>query len=404
MSNNKEPQKSPRPGLMRGYWRRMGGKFLVLSILAHLLLVIGAAFYVVQRIQPKKIVFKAGAPVTNPAKQAQEHKVQMAKKRKSMSAPAPAKRVMTAVPAKIVLPDLPAMPANTFAPTQITGLGGVGTAFGGMGNGSGGGDGGAGNFMSPFGGHDAHGGALVGTYYDFKFTRDGKDAKNVDKAYADDITRFVKAGWHEGILDKYLQGPRQLYATEIFFPTIESADAPTAFGSPKPGAEGKWIVVYKGYVSPPESGTYYFVGAGDDDLIIRFNGKLVLFNCEHIDAPEGNLTNFRGTKAYGTALYRYEGEVLSYAKGMPMDVEAGKDYLLEILIGDDVPSKTFAKILIEKKGMDYRKDGGSPVLPIFALDKVMASGTEPPAHTSDGPLWKGKGITTSLLNTLSDSQ
>src|ERR1700677_2996687 len=123
---NGKHAKKPR----KGYWARMGGKFLVLSILVHILLVTGAAFYVIQVFTPKKLTFKGGVLSTNPDKKLAEHKVSMAKKRKSMSAPAPAKRVVTTLPSKITLPEMPVMPTNVVTPTQITGIGGVGTGFG----------------------------------------------------------------------------------------------------------------------------------------------------------------------------------------------------------------------------------------------------------------------------------
>jgi hypothetical protein len=379
-------------------WQQIGGSFLLLSILAHVLFFTGAAYFVIQIFTPKHNTFRAGAPSTNPAKALAEHKVNMEKKRKSMSAPAPAKRVVTTGLSKITLPEMPAMPTDVVTPTQITGIGGVGSGFGSGLGGTGNGDGGDG-FMAPFGSSTARPGTLVGTFYDFKFSR---NQELVDKMqYAEDITKFVKEGWHDSVLSKYLKGPHPLYTTQIFFPTIESTDAPKAFGSPKPDAPGKWIVVYKGNVSPPESGVYHFVAAGDDDMIIRFDSKLVLFNCEHIPSWDGQLTNFRGTPSLGTQLFTYSGEVLTYAESLPITVDAGKYYPIEILIGDDVPTKTFAKVLIEKEGAQYQKDGaGSPILPIFALDKVQMNPNEPPAHIDNAPPWKGKATSTSLLDVL----
>src|SRR5579862_5354745 len=86
------------------YWKRMGGKFLILSIAFHALFLTGAAYYIIQIISPRKQTFKAGAPSVNPAKQLAEHKMSMAKKAKSMSAPAPAKRAVSTGISSIVLP------------------------------------------------------------------------------------------------------------------------------------------------------------------------------------------------------------------------------------------------------------------------------------------------------------
>ena len=63
-----------------------------------------------------------------------------------------------------------------------------------------------------------------------------------------------------------------------------------------------------------------------------------------------------------------------------------------ILIGDDTPAKTlYAKILIEKEGATYQMDGGSPILPVFALDKVQtARPVDPPQHTSQRSILEGQ--------------
>jgi hypothetical protein len=394
---------SPLPRKLRkGYWSRMGGKFLVLSIMAHLLFFTGAAYYIIQFITPKKLTFKAGVPSINPAKKLAEHKMSMAKKRKSMSAPAPAKRVVTTGLSKIILPPMPEMPTNVVTPSQITGIGGLGIGFGNGNGGNGNGDGGGGGFMAPFGTTNSRPGTLVGTFYDLKFLRGGQPAPDVNKNYADDITKFVQGGWHDSTLNKYLKGSHPLYTTQIFFPIINTNEAPKAFGSPKPDSPGKWCAIYKGNVSPPESGVYHFVAAGDDDMIIRFDNQTVLFNCEHIPSPEGDLTNTRNTKTLGVEpLYDYQ-QPLKFARSLPLTLDASRYYSIEILIGDDVPQKMWAKVLWEKEGVNYEKAGDSPILPVFALDKVsVAPETESPAMPHlDGPLWKARAASNSLLDML----
>ena len=396
---NQSPRK-PR----KGYWARMGGKFLVLSIFAHLLFLTGAAYYIIQIVTPKKLTFKAGVPSVNPVKQLAEHKMSMAKKRKSMSAPAPAKRVVTNNQlAKIILPPVPDMPTNVVTPTQITGIGGLGVGFGqGMG-GNGSGDGGGGDgFMAPFGTANSRPGLLVGTFYDLKFLRGSQPAPDVGKNYIADITKFAQEG-HQTVFHKYLKGPHPLYTTQIFFPSIQSVDGPKAFGSPKPDEPGKWVVVYEGTVSPPETGVYHFVGSGDDDMIIRFDNKLVLFNCEHINAPGGTLSNGMGSSTLADSIYHYSKQdaYASFARSLPVSVQAGTNYNIQILIGDDVPQTTHAKILVEKEGVNYDKDGDSPILPIFSVGKTQETTADDwPPHTNNGPFWHGKTGSGSILDML----
>src|SRR5207244_9901796 len=60
----------------------------------------------VQRYQAnRKLTFKGGPPSPNPSTRALEHKVQMAKKQSTMSAPSLAKRITTTGLAKVALPE-----------------------------------------------------------------------------------------------------------------------------------------------------------------------------------------------------------------------------------------------------------------------------------------------------------
>ena len=151
MDASPEPPVSQGPQ-RRGLWAKiLASKFLVVSIAAHLLFGAGATLYVVQRYQAnRKLTFKGGTPVTNPSKRAMEHKVSMAKKKKTMSAPAQAKRITTSGLSKVSLPDMPTMPtATSVTANKMAGMGGFGTGVGPPGGGGmGGGGGGAGiNFF-----------------------------------------------------------------------------------------------------------------------------------------------------------------------------------------------------------------------------------------------------------------
>ncbi len=107
----------------------------------------GATYFIVQRISAKrKVTFQSGPPSINPSNRALEHKVSMAKKKKTGGAPPQAKRIVSAGIAKVSLPDLPSIPtANTVLPGMVTGLGGAGFGTG-MGFGSGAGSGMGGGF------------------------------------------------------------------------------------------------------------------------------------------------------------------------------------------------------------------------------------------------------------------
>lgn len=124
-------------------WARFGGKFLVISVLVHVIFLSGAGYLVVQTIMAKrKLTFQAGPPSPNPANKTVEHRVQM-RKETSMSAPQMAKRITVAGNlGKINLPEMPEMPTQNddVKPMKMSGkdagfgMGpGVGTGSGGPG-------------------------------------------------------------------------------------------------------------------------------------------------------------------------------------------------------------------------------------------------------------------------------
>src|SRR3979411_1992238 len=138
------PESKPPARKRRWSWTKFGGKFLVVSVAVHLLFGVGAAVWVVQRYQAnRKLTFKGGPPSPNPSTRALEHKVQMAKKQSTMSAPSLAKRITTTGLAKVALPEMPAMPKLAAPPVKMAGAGGVDVRFnpGGLGASRGGGGG-----------------------------------------------------------------------------------------------------------------------------------------------------------------------------------------------------------------------------------------------------------------------
>lgn len=119
-------------------------KFLFVSILVHILLAIGATFYVIKSESVTRKKFMAPGAGADAAKQGAEHKVSLGRKQSTMSAPDQAKRVTTnSAFAKVALPEMPELPTATtdvFANRAI-GLGGAGSAFGATGTPGGGGSG-----------------------------------------------------------------------------------------------------------------------------------------------------------------------------------------------------------------------------------------------------------------------
>ena len=147
-SQNPPAPQGQKPGLLKRFlraYRKASGGSLLLSIVVHAIIIgIGAVLVVSQVVEERKISFGGGDP--GPKGDIQ-HKVQM--KRKTTSAPAPAKRITTTSSmARVALPDMPDIPMN-MGPSiaGAMGAGGFG-ASGGLGGGGKGGGGGPGSGFS----------------------------------------------------------------------------------------------------------------------------------------------------------------------------------------------------------------------------------------------------------------
>lgn len=77
-------------------------------------------------------------------------------------------------------------------------------------------------------------------------------------------------------LDKYYKTPNHLYATQIFIPLRKSNESTKAFGVDGIVEAKRWIIVYRGMVTAPESCSFRFVGFADDFMMVRWNGENVL--------------------------------------------------------------------------------------------------------------------------------
>jgi hypothetical protein len=375
------------------YWKLFDSKFLFISILVHLLFGAVAAYVVVNRYQAaRKLTFKGGPPSPNPSTRALEHKVQMAKKQSTMSAPSMARRITSTAPSKVSLPEMPAMPKLAAPPVKMAGAGGADVSFnaGGMTASSGSGAGGA---AVPFFGfrESKGGGMLTGRLYDLKQLKNGTPSKlDQDHGFPDEISRFVKGGFNESLLEKYFVAPNPNYLPQLFIPKIKSEQGPLNFGVGGRVQPKMWVVVFRGNVIPNEGGTFRFVGVGDDILVVRFNGAIVL-DCGAM-TPSGHGPQ----KFYAGNGIQLKGDMGWYkgsGVGDPIQVKGGESYPMEVLIGEWPGGDFKAWLQIEKEGVQYEKDSkGIPILPIFKLapGDVVTPNTEAPAFAKNGPVWKAE--------------
>lgn len=252
-----------------------------------------------------------------------------------------------------------------------------------------------GNATSAFGTDKPSGSTLVGTFYDTKQTPGGRPTDLSQEQYCAVLSKFVNTGWNERELNRYYKSPKQLYAAQFYIPRTSANDAPKAYGCEDRVQPSRWIAIYRGKVRAPKSGTFRFVGAGDDVIAVRFNNKNV-FDYGWFQASLGKITtskewqdamaNKPGNEGLKKELkqadinippvtfYKYStmphwnNSLGGLAAGKTFTVKQGDVYPIEILVSE-IPGGEFGMtLLLEEVGMPpISKDPktGAPILPLF---------------------------------------
>ena len=237
---------------------------------------------------------------------------------------------------------------------------------------------------SVFGSAEKSAGSMIGIFYDLK---QNQRRQPVKVNYLQVLGEYLDSGWDEAVLSRFFRGTKPLYATDVFIPTMSAAAAPEAFELGKVVQPLNWFVIYKAQVSPPEDGTYRFVGTSDDVMAVGVNGRTVLVS--HYMGT-ANMSKWKqkepaaNTKVWAGELRR--GDWFEAKKDQPID--------LDILIGE-YPGNIFAAwLLIEKKGATYPTvegkgtNGTQIALPVFQVKprKITSKENDPP-FTTDGVPW-----------------
>ena len=381
------PQQQPAaPPPAKAKRRLFSAGFLAVSIGFHLLLGLGAGYWVVQQMAAKrKLQFSGGPPTANPSKRALEHKISLQKRKNAGGAPAQAKRIsVQGLASNITLPEMPAMStSNQFVAGRMSGMGGAGFGTGlGFGNGSGmgvGGMGAGGLGLTMFGARG--GGGLEGTFYDLKQTNDRQPNGMTPDRYNGAVRAWIEGGLKEPEMQRYFKAPTKLYATQFVLPDMAADEAPKAYGVAGLVKPSQWVAHYKGKVSPPKSGTFQFLGAGDDMLVVFIDHKLVLDASWY---PVSNL-NPRAIVPEGKYVDFPRG---GYVKGEPVNVVQGQWYDIDILIGEQPGGRFFSCLCVEEEG----KKG----LPLFRVASgKMPKMHNPPPFDTNGPVWRLLGRSSS---------
>lgn len=365
-------------------WRRLGYNFLTLSLLVHLLLGIGATYFVVSVSYPKKKTF--AAPPASGNQRAAEHKVNVAKTQQRSSAPMAVKRVVTTGASKVALPAMPVVAVDNSAITPVSLSGMDGTGLGGLGTGGGTGGGNGGGGAPSFFGVRTGGKGLTGTFYDLKQNQSRQPTGMNKDLYIKVVTDFVRANCNTGMMARYYHAPQSITAERVFTPNIPAELGPKAFGVEKEVQPSLWIVHYKGSVVAPETGTFHFVGCGDDVMMVRFDNRLV---CDGSRFPQSLVPGQEPIP------YRFNKADKPFMKGPGVQVEQGKTYPIDIVIGERPGQLQYAELLIMKDGDEYKKNAlGELLLPIFRVSSNAVRLMTPPpgspgyaSHAEGGPVW-----------------
>jgi len=211
---------------------------------------------------------------------------------------------------------------------------------------------------SVFGSEQSIGNDFEGTLYDLKRQRNGRpDSIVMDYREIYDVVRkFIKGGWNPSTLGRYYRSSNKLYSPTIMIPSIPSQFAPWSFNEPNMAAYA-YMLHYKGQLVHPEGGRFRFLGMGDDFLVVRVNGRVVL------DWANIFRDSWSGKRS---KLSNYHLGHASAWVGQWMDLEPGVPLDMEVIFGEASGGLFAAMLVVEEEGVDYPNNfEHGPMLPIF---------------------------------------
>lgn len=218
---------------------------------------------------------------------------------------------------------------------------------------------------SGMGSSQQSGSALEGTLYDLKQSKGGAPTKiapggsvNKHELYST-VAGYLK-NWSQSALGRFYKSPAKLYASNFFVPLAKASLAPEAFQCAQKVKPAAWLVVYRGKVKSPVTGTIRFAGLGDDYIGVRFGGKVVMEGGYRLPSgyTKGDLSKVHisgGDHAKykariksgedklhkGYEFVQYPGiptwntEIGGMTVGIPVPVKEGTTYPIEIAITEE---------------------------------------------------------------------
>ena len=240
------------------------------------------------------------------------------------------------------------------------------------------------------------------------------------------LKRFVLSNWpyrtdSNGSLifrefTSFSRSPVVLFRSYFYQPFLSSDTAPKTFSGDTRVSGAGWVGIHAGYVVAPFTGTFRFVGYGDDALVVRFDSQLVLdYGCyalslgKKLDETWDYLAILSGTAArtdpqkrpvldnpvysrcklerYSPSLFNNHG----LAKGVPIKVTKGRRYPIEILVSDIESNQFGMALFVEQLDSDGKPLKENPSrLPLFRTTSELPdhSGGSFPDFDEDSPVWK----------------
>jgi hypothetical protein len=238
--------------------------------------------------------------------------------------------------------------------------------------------------ITSFGFDRAVEGTLEGTLYDFKRDERGKPfpiasvsefTPKVDYAVKI-IPDFARSFDIKKFDRKFAKSSKSLFGSYFVIPAQSANVAPKSFSAEKEIEPSLIAVVYTGSFKPQESGRFRFLGKGDDVLLVRINGKLVL------DASWRTVySNWKASssaeRANEDVKDTYFGLGKPITRGDWFNLKEGFETEIEILISE-VPGGGFgAYLLIENA--DELKPRIFSTRPLSDQDKIFLKNSHPDA-------------------------
>jgi len=393
----------------RTFWQKLGGEGLTISLIIHLVLILIAAIWVISTVtdsvKKDPDSFSTGQGGGAAGDKAKQFKTRAQPKNPKAMAKNAARITSKSSTATISLPDLPTSSVASLNTGMMGGgssKGFGGGSGGGIGSGLGVGRGNGKNFVGAFGASFKRPNALEGTLYDLKFSPTGKALGGDAPARIAQIQKAFETmdrGWTgaKAMLDaRYRQAELKLYASNIFIPPRNAAEATKAFECEKEIQAPGWLAYYEGNFSPPVTGKYRFVGLGDDIMVVAVGGQTVLstfwpnskLNVTRFDPDwlpkDAKKTDGAGLRFPPHGGGRYAGEWLELRKGQA--------YRIQITFGESYGGLFSAALLIEQQGVTYPTAGRDTQLPIFMLEpltpeEIQLKRSNHIDHQTEGPVF-----------------